>query len=702
MKNIKKILAILFVLVCVCAVFAACQDVPDNEPKEFTYATDLVDGVSVDRALYSFKLSASYGREFCELTVKLNGTEVTAEDGKYTVRLTEGLNEIAVTAVCGEAEHTRTFHITLNPLSFLFECDAEQAVLQPNGTMCFSAKVTYGGEPCDVVVTRDEEVLTEKDGKYTFQPNEGLNVVTVSATFGAKSEQKTYSISFRKEFGIRCDVETAVIENDKVSFSADATFNDAPCNLIVKHNNKQITAGADGKYSAELAVGENKFSVVARYGDFMSEKTYSVDYKGFSVSTNIGDLTTENDTIRFNLSVRYGDDLCDFQVTADGATIGRQSQFMFVLYMPKGGEYQLVFTATSGKAKYTKTITVKYVTDPPHFENISLVDGKQYKGEICCFDVEAKDALGNKVDNSALTFYVDIGQTGNYVKLTTSDISIIWSDLVKTSYKINFTNGAFADCFGKVLNFKIVISSDRGNVEQVFAMTYVGADPDGKVGHVVLSIEGFTIGCGYFLEPTLIDIYKGENMAKALVRTIEEQGWTYTKTGTLDSSFYLASILGMNLDGNAIPLDLLATLKKTGATIYSETITKNEKGVYSLGEFDYTQGSGWMYSVNGSFPNYGFADHYPQDSEVIRVQFTLAYGSDIGGGSALGGGGANYDVDFGDFAAIHTALAAVKANDYYGKGADAYQQVLQTISVWNTDNTLLADQLAILKQAYER
>lgn len=46
-----------------------------------------------------------------------------------------------------------------------------------------------------------------------------------------------------------------------------------------------------------------------------------------------------------------------------------------------------------------------------------------------------------------------------------------------------------------------------------------------------------------------------------------------------------------------------------------------------------------MYSVDGDFPNYGFADCYLQDGQEVRVQFTLDLGQDIGGGMALGGQG---------------------------------------------------------------
>lgn len=55
-----------------------------------------------------------------------------------------------------------------------------------------------------------------------------------------------------------------------------------------------------------------------------------------------------------------------------------------------------------------------------------------------------------------------------------------------------------------------------------------------------------------------------------------------------------------------------------------------------LGEFAFTNGSGWMYSVNTVFPNVGFSDCYLSDGDVVRVQFTLGYGADIGGFSSVG------------------------------------------------------------------
>ena len=45
-----------------------------------------------------------------------------------------------------------------------------------------------------------------------------------------------------------------------------------------------------------------------------------------------------------------------------------------------------------------------------------------------------------------------------------------------------------------------------------------------------------------------------------------------------------------------------------------------------------------MYCLNNVFPECRFfSDSYLSDGDVVRVQFTVAYGSDIGGGYAMGG-----------------------------------------------------------------
>lgn len=79
------------------------------------------------------------------------------------------------------------------------------------------------------------------------------------------------------------------------------------------------------------------------------------------------------------------------------------------------------------------------------------------------------------------------------------------------------------------------------------------------------------------------------------------------------------------------PAELVDALSSWGITL-EDRYSENE-----LGEFDYCYASGWMYCLNNVFPNVGFSDSYLSDGDVVRVQFTVAYGSDIGGGYAMGG-----------------------------------------------------------------
>lgn len=60
------------------------------------------------------------------------------------------------------------------------------------------------------------------------------------------------------------------------------------------------------------------------------------------------------------------------------------------------------------------------------------------------------------------------------------------------------------------------------------------------------------------------------------------------------------------------------------------------EGIDNLYEFDSGSGSGWMYAVNGWFPNYGSSVYTLNDKDVIQWRYTCDYGNDIGGGYAMG------------------------------------------------------------------
>lgn len=56
------------------------------------------------------------------------------------------------------------------------------------------------------------------------------------------------------------------------------------------------------------------------------------------------------------------------------------------------------------------------------------------------------------------------------------------------------------------------------------------------------------------------------------------------------------------------------------------------EGIGNLYEFDCGAESGWMYTVNGWFPNYGCSQYTLQDGDTVEWVYTCELGRDVGGG----------------------------------------------------------------------
>lgn len=61
------------------------------------------------------------------------------------------------------------------------------------------------------------------------------------------------------------------------------------------------------------------------------------------------------------------------------------------------------------------------------------------------------------------------------------------------------------------------------------------------------------------------------------------------------------------------------------------------EGIGNLYEFDCGEQSGWMYSVNGWFPNYGCSRYALQPGDRVEWVYTCELGADVGGTWAAGG-----------------------------------------------------------------
>ena len=72
-------------------------------------------------------------------------------------------------------------------------------------------------------------------------------------------------------------------------------------------------------------------------------------------------------------------------------------------------------------------------------------------------------------------------------------------------------------------------------------------------------------------------------------------------------------------------------MEYVNAPIYNSAYIEGINNIY---EFDCGEMSGWMYSVNGIFPNYGSSRYEMKAGDVLEWHFTCDRGADIGGANA--------------------------------------------------------------------
>ena len=336
----------------------------------------------------------------------------------------------------------------------------------------------------------------------------------------------------------------------------------------------------------------------------------------------------------------------------------------------------------------------------------TLSDNSVQRGSRKTFEVRARDASGKKISSAVLFNGENVAPT--------------WDDNEKTSYTLIFT---------KEGENAVTVSAVAGQktLSKTYKIKYVKANKGEVTGHAVWSVEAFTVGGGYIVNPVSVPIYEGETSADQLLRLLKNSGYTAYYGGSSSSSFYLAYIAdgdktakrfnGYNrgeipsspkkLDLKvSIPEILVPHLKKTMTFFEPDDYAENWEGY--LGEFVLTNGSGWMYSVNNVYPNVGFADTYLSDGDVVRVRFTLGYGADIGGYGAMGTDipnvdnqptGAYFSVANGDSLTVSVARALASKYKDRENVASALSAAVKTLEKLNASQSELSAARSKLEKA---
>lgn len=139
-------------------------------------------------------------------------------------------------------------------------------------------------------------------------------------------------------------------------------------------------------------------------------------------------------------------------------------------------------------------------------------------------------------------------------------------------------------------------------------------------GKAYVSVEKFTIGQGYLIEPCEVSITDGEPLSVVIERVLKANGYEPIVADT-GYGWYLAGIKNANSGIVKVPLCF--------KNKWGEITIENDK---DLEENDYpTYGhSGWMFLQNNKGLTQGASSTQVYNGDVIALRYTLTGGYDIG------------------------------------------------------------------------
>lgn len=173
----------------------------------------------------------------------------------------------------------------------------------------------------------------------------------------------------------------------------------------------------------------------------------------------------------------------------------------------------------------------------------------------------------------------------------------------------------------------------------VSTMTVTFAEANDKVT-VTVTIERFTIGQGYLLKPTSVEVDKDASVKDVLEKAAQENNIKLNAT-TSSYGYYLESISYADTGVVNIP-ESISSMPGIdadyggGYTVHYDaptntTVNSRFKDEQKLGGGSFTDLAGWMYALNNKESDNGMDAQPVADGDVVRVQFSVyAAGADIG------------------------------------------------------------------------
>lgn len=475
----------------------------------------------------------------------------------------------------------------------------------------------------------NKHISTKKivDNKKDKQANRTYFTTTIND--GEEVANNFYEFKIiQKEKDLKIEKQTIYVNDEKVDFSGSVLLSPGKntIKIVVTYQNKQseifdISKSYTVYYNASYKIKTTlKDKQEVDSADFSFEAYALQGDKKESVNVLLNEKEIEkNDDFNYQVSLKKGKNLIDLSV---GQGKNQVNQSYVIIYTPKKDIKDPDDENTENTEKPEPS------TEGPNISVDNLVDGMETNNRNIDFNVTVTTADGKPIAYKSQQYEVLLNDQP--IKPESHD-----------DYQSNFTGLRIE----KGENRIDIIAEDKGKqTHNSYNIKFNDKEKEENLGEATFSVDAANVGMPNIIPPVNVPLEKDKKAPEYVFDLLEGYSFSPDYTGSIEQSFYLKGIYtsnGANFwrnGGPKIPNDLKEQLIEAGAFPEDkiEDIKNDNYGdsyvVDGLGEFDFTGHSGWIYTVNGHYMEYGFSQYKVSAGDEIKIQYTLWRGQDIGGG----------------------------------------------------------------------
>lgn len=543
-----------------------------------------------------------------------------------------------------------------------------EVVLDP--TYFFTITLTERGKALNLV----SQTVTVNGASKSFVNgdsvllSEGANQIQVTLRFRDKEHNqvdaptKTYTVYYFKENHYYLSVENAktgqelingssvVVVDSELWLRVTAQKGTEAVNARVRLNNATVSKDADGLYKTGLRLGNNTLKITVGTGVNQKVFTCIINYQRDSFSVEFESIYADESGRRINDIItesRFGqkrsftwsaaDETFDFRIsctqvtglekinyvgiTQNGVTTDmthragangyitmelegfHQSQDAYL-----GNTVYVEFTDSEGALQNYTWILVYDRTSTPEGKEpyviFDLVDGQRLAVNPSTVTISATDWRGNELDNYNFTVTLN-GEEAPFININPRGYEYaLYLDEGPNTFKLTVTdNEQYSITKTLTLNYSII-------PETVY---------------VNLVVDAQVLGFAPWIEET-IPVRSDQTVAEVVEERLAAYGFATSFTGSAaGGDYYLQRISRAGiLNGWTLTEDQIKRYQDEGY------IMQEPSDLNSLGELDFTLGSGWMVMVNREFIGGSMGSYPVRSGDTIYVRFSCDLGKDIG------------------------------------------------------------------------